>query len=125
MATWIDAVDHHSVVYGWPDGYRSVKVRERIRDNATGEIHEGDGSLLLKPGEEVPSVFNWAENNFSCDCNRKILWGRYVGIEYEDEEDADGNWTDMTPCGDGGFSVQLVNPVDGKAFYDEFEGGCE
>jgi hypothetical protein len=117
MTTWLD-IEEQGPLCGWPDGTRRVKVRERIRDNATGEIHEGDGYLILEPGEGSPSVFNCAENNYSCDCNRKIIfWGRYVGIEYEYDEETE---TDPTPCSDGGFSVQLVNPADGVAFYDEF-----
>jgi hypothetical protein len=119
--TWLDDDKPFDPGRNWPAGTRCVKVLARIRDNSTGEIHESDDTLMLEPGEERPGDFLWSEGNFACDCNRKILWGRYVGVEYEDEEDADGNWTNLTPCGDGGFSVQLVNPADGVALYDEFE----
>lgn len=86
-----------------------VKVLVRIRNNATGEIREHFTHEILKVNEEFPSDFNWAENNYSCDCNRYLFFQRAKN----DEESAD------IKCSDGKYSVQLINPVTGTVYYDE------
>lgn len=97
----------------WGTRYDVVKAIALIRDNFTGEVVEYNSEELLEVGELTPSVFNWAENNYSCDCNRRIFFRRTKGIEYKDCEDI--------PCSDGMFSVNLKNALTGEFYYKEFE----
>ena len=89
---------------------RWVRCVARIRKNATGEVRRYETDEILEDGETHPSVFNWEENNFSCDCNRELFFERSAGNEIETEE-----------CSDGRFSVNLENPVTGEIYYREFE----
>jgi hypothetical protein len=88
-----------------------VKVTARIRRNATGEVRELECDELMEIGTDGPSVFNWQENNYSCDCNRALFFAQA------------GNDEDLPehPCGESAYAVQLVNPVTGAVFYDEFK----
>ena len=88
-----------------------VKVIAKIRDNSTGEVRDFKTNEILDNLLEYPSVFNWEENNFSCDCNR--------GNFFNQSSNEDSDYED-TPCGDGKYSVQLVNPVTGNIYYKEF-----
>ena len=90
-------------------GGRWVRVVARIRNNATGEVREYGTDEILEDGEEAPSDFSWSDGNDSCDCNRTLFFARAA----DEEEDWD------TECRDGKFSVQLVNPSSGTAYYDE------
>lgn len=47
----------------------------------------------------------WEQGNFECDCNRAEMFG-------EEEE---------VPCSAGLYRVNLINPKDGKMFYQEWE----
>lgn len=107
------------IVNGWrvyvPDfeAHRSslwVCEGVRIRDNATGEVRPYEGHTIVDAYGETPSDFMWADGNYSCDCNRRLFFRRAGG-----EDDEDG-----IVCGDGAYSVQVFNPVDGRVFYDEF-----
>lgn len=89
---------------------RWVRCVAHIRKNATGEVRRYETDEILEDGETHPSVFNWEENNFSCDCNRELFFERSAGNEIETEE-----------CSDGRFSVNLENPVTGEIYYREFE----
>ena len=87
-----------------------VKIIAHIRKNETGEIRQYETHEILEDGEWFPSVFNWEENNYSCDCNREIFFERSNGKEI-----------DVTSCTDGRFSVKLQNPKTGTFYYEEFE----
>ena len=90
-------------------GGRWVRVVARIRDNATGEVREYGTDEILEDGEESPSDWPWSEGNSSCDCNRRLFFARSSGEEEDWESE----------CSDDKFSVQLVNPSSGTAYYDE------
>lgn len=92
--------------------YLWVKVVAEIRLNSTGEIREYESEEILSDEEAHPNFFNWAENNYSCDCNRELFFLRAAG------ESEDG--TEDTVCTDGLYSVNLRNPVDGEVYYREF-----
>ena len=93
------------------DKVRWVKVIAHIRKNSTGEVRQYETHEILGEGKDKPNNFNWAENNYSCDCNREIFFERAIGKEIEDEDN---------DCGHGGFSVNLQNPVTGEFYYKEF-----
>jgi hypothetical protein len=42
--------------------------------------------------------FYYEEGNGSCDCNRKLMFGRALGIEFSDPE---------TPCGSGKYQIRV------------------
>jgi len=86
-----------------------VKCIAEIRNNLTGEIVEYETDEILELGEEFPSIFNWEENNYSCDCNRHLFFKRA-----KEDEDWD------VECSDGKYSVNLKNKKDGKIYYKEF-----
>ena len=90
-------------------GGRWVRVTARIRNNATGEVREYGTDEILEGGEETPSEWPWSDGNYGCDCNRRLFFARACG----EEEDWKGE------CSDDKFSVQLVNPSSGAAYYDE------
>jgi hypothetical protein len=87
-----------------------VAIIVKIRENESGIIRDYPFEAFIGSKDNFPSPFNWKENNFSCDCNRHIFF--YNAIGEEPEED--------TECTYGKYSVKLVNPVDGKAYYNEF-----
>lgn len=95
------------------DGIR-VEIAAEIRNNLTGEIrlHMTDG--IMEEGDDHPNAFIWEEGNYACDCNREIFFFRAGGERTPDEESA---------CTDDRYSVNLVNPITGKAFYEEFRNG--
>lgn len=89
-----------------------VEVHAHIRLNSTGETRVYVTDEILEEGELHPSTFNWAENNYSCDCNRQIFFMLSIGIELDDDD---------SPCTSKRYSVQLVNPVTGEIYYNEFK----
>jgi hypothetical protein len=89
-----------------------VECIAEIRNNETGEIRECETHEILEIGSEHPSVFNWEENNFSCDCNRRLFFKRANNEEIEDD------WN--IECSDGKFSVNLKNKKDDKVYYREY-----
>lgn len=87
-----------------------VECIAEIRNNETNEIVEYNTLERLEDDEIHPSTFNWEENNYSCDCNRRIFFkGKNVTEEDYNIE-----------CSDGKFSVNLKNKNDGKVYYREF-----
>ena len=88
-----------------------VEIDVVVKHNDTGEIRTLSTTAILDNETYEPHLFIWEEGNYSCDCNRKIFWGRAIEHEYEDEE---------TPCGDGKYSINLVNPKTGEVVYREF-----
>ena len=89
-----------------------VECIAEIRKNDTGEIREYETHEILEIGDEHPSVFNWEENNYSCDCNRLLFFNRVKGEEKDEDWDVE--------CTDGNFSVNLKNKKDGKVYYREY-----
>lgn len=85
-----------------------------IKNNITGEVREYETEEIFEIGEEHPSVFNWEENNYVCDCNRLLFFKRALN-----EEELDEDWE--AECSRGKFSVNLKNKKDGKVYYREFE----
>jgi hypothetical protein len=99
-------------------GSRWVRIIARIRNNATGEVREYNGSnAILDDGQAEPSEWIWSGGNYSCDCNRRLFFGYAAGEKPGDIDDDN--------CGDGKFSVQVLNPVDGRAYYYEFPEGLQ
>jgi len=96
-----------------PKNSHWVLVTARVRKNDTGEMREYQSETIIDDGEAHPSTYIWEDGNYSCDCNRRLFFGYAAGEGGMDEIDH--------PCGEGAFSVQLVNPVTGTVFYDEFE----
>lgn len=108
MSPWIDAPDQERA----PKGCRRVMCIAHIRLNATGEVRRHPTTELIDDGEDSPSVFNYEENNYSCDCNRRLFFEYAVGKKYEDIEHE---------CSNGLFSVNLENPATKEIYYREFE----
>jgi hypothetical protein len=99
-------------VHRFTDGSLWVRVVARIRHEATGQIRYYDCDQILEPGERDPNDYIWSEGNYACDCNRMIFFNRGSGVEID---------FDSTVCSDGAFAVQLINPMTGRVYYDEFE----
>ena len=91
---------------------RWIAIIQRIRDNRTGEIRESRTQSFMDDGDVNPSTWNWTEGNHACNCNRSIQFYSAKGITLGDDEEDE--------CGVGNYSIQLVNPVNGRVFYDEF-----
>lgn len=100
-----------------PCGGRSVNIIARIRDNATGVVRDDVTSSPFYDDKNTPDIFWWKEGNASCDCNRKQFFAQ-AGDEYEELDDDE--YDSLHPCGNGGFSVNLINSVDGVCYYREF-----
>jgi hypothetical protein len=60
-------------------------------------------------------VFNWSENNYSCDCNRRILWYRAKG----EEPPEDVNDRARVCRGWRGYRVESIKSQDGRVIYAE------
>lgn len=100
-------------VVGESIGYKHVAIVAHIRKNETGEIRLFNDYLLFEEGnDDSPFIFNWKENNYSCDCNRYLFFQRAGN-----EEEVDG----MDVCGHERYSVNLYNPKNGLCIYREFE----
>jgi hypothetical protein len=87
-----------------------VECIAEIRNNETGEIREYETEELLETFSATPSVSNWTEGNYSCDCNRKLFFQR-AGNEKEDA---------IVECSHDKFSVNLKNKKDGITYYCEY-----
>jgi hypothetical protein len=69
----------------------------KIKKMDTGEIRDHN----FEEDDEL-CFWSWREGNFSCDCNRAILF-----------DDSD------IPCSDGKYLVNIYGP-DGKCMYREY-----
>jgi hypothetical protein len=92
-------------------GCQRVEAVAHIRNNSTGEVRLYKTDELLEDGSPHPNTFIWEEGNYSCDCNRALFFGYALNQQWEDIDH---------PCGEGGFSVALQNPVTGLFYYNEF-----
>lgn len=91
----------------------SYRARIHWRDKLTGatgvytEEPSSHGSLWTTDDDydDLISVFQWSDGNYSCDCNRAIL---FLGTDYENAE-----------CGDSRFTIlkleALAQDADGPA----------
>lgn len=96
------------------DGEIAVECYARIKNNDTGEVRTHPTiEYFIDESCNEPNYFNWEENNYSCDCNRRLFWLR---ANNESDEDA---WD--IPCSDGKFSVNLHNSKNNKCYYSEFD----
>ena len=76
--------------------YRRARIRwKHLPSGKTGIYDEPIGTATLSPEDDHDS-FMWLEGNFSCDCNRRII---FLG------EDAD-----KVECGEGAFEIS-IDPV--------------
>lgn len=89
-----------------------VKAIAHIRLNATGEVRQYETSEIKDLDSPIPSTFNWAENNYACDCNRHLFFERAGGNEPDWEE---------AECGEGKYAVNLANAKTGEIYYREFD----
>ena len=92
------------------DGKWVATVAE-IRDNTTGIVREYQNDAFLTNGDAEPSAYIWEDGNYSCDCNRRLLFARAAG----EDEDWDGG------CSDELYSVRVRNKKSGRVFYSEFD----
>ena len=56
---------------------------------------------------DAHSYYTWSEGNYSCDCNRHILFNRALGIETEE----------VFPCGNRLYEVS-IHTLSGKPLYE-------
>lgn len=84
---------------------RPARALIHIRDDETGEvvIHEEDTDLNTLHD----LLFEWLENNYSCDCNRKLYWMRAKGYREADPGECH--------CGDTRYSITNIEPLDDQA----------
>jgi hypothetical protein len=92
--------------------YVRVECIAEIRNNETGEVRDYETEEILEVGNSHPNTFNWAEHNYSCDCNRLLFFKRAKGEETEDDFEVD--------CSSGKFSVNLKTKKDCNVYYREF-----
>lgn len=71
-------------------------AKVKIIKNETGEARFYQDDYFDGGG-----VYQWVDGNYSCDCNRAILFGQAHGC-VEDHE-----------CGDGAYSVPYAELPDG------------
>ena len=85
-----------------------------IRENATGKMVKYEDSYPYWDDQESRHSslrFMFEDGNYSCDCNRKLFFGRAYLTEFSDEE---------TPCGHSKYSVKITL-MDGTVVLDELE----
>lgn len=84
-----------------------------IRKNATGEVRQHVDDCPVNDGANSIglNVFQWVENNYSCDCNRCLFFCRAAGEEEPHEVD----------CGDAAYDLIKVTGSDGSDHSAEFE----
>ncbi len=115
MKNWIKADTKHPPEHLKDCCY--VKCIAEIKKVSTGEVVEYETDERLDFGEQEPCVFNWEENNYSCDCNRNLFFKRAKGEEITDED-----WNAPCPrAEENEYLVNLKNKLDSKIYYQEFE----
>ena len=91
-----------------------VNATIRIRDTKSKQGVEYDDLLIWDDDNSAPCIFLWSDGNWSCCCNRALLFDRAIGVEKRLEE---YNCDD-----DSQFEVQILNPMGDSVIYDEFDG---
>jgi hypothetical protein len=87
-------------VIRWGAGYYNV----HLRNNETGEVRVYREDSVWNGTNE----FMWSEGNFSCDCNRAMMFQRAIDEEQTWDHD----------CGDQGYSVLRIVLPDGREVYN-------
>ena len=109
--------------------WHSVKVRLIIKNNENGEVREylSDSGSKNEGGQFDALI--WEDGNYSCDCNRQLMFWRAGSDEEKDyaeqhagaiEEQNDENGVDYL-CGDGKFSLNVFDAATGECYYREME----
>ena len=93
--------------------YNVIDIEAHIKENETGKIGIYPCYVLESDGK--PNPFIWEEGNYACDCNRGEFFLSTQGFKDEDDF-AEYEWN----CSEEKYSVNLVNPNDGKVFYKEY-----
>ncbi len=83
-----------------------------IRHNITGEIRKYESNEILYDGAKFPPVFNWEENNYSCDCNRHMFFKLVNNEEIEEDDEIE--------CSNGKYSVNLRDKLTNEIYYSEY-----
>jgi hypothetical protein len=68
-----------------------------------------DGKTVIANKRWSFSEFMWSEGNYSCDCNRGIMFDEAIGSKESEPYE----------CGQEKFSVRLTHSKTKKVFYDE------
>ena len=84
--------------------------RVTLRDTVTDECRSFNDAYLSFDDDGSFFDFQWSENNYSCDCNRRLFFERAGGREPEEHE---------MPCGEGRFLVVSIIHPDGRLLYTE------
>lgn len=90
-----------------------MKFTVHLMDSATGEVvvREEEWDYGWSDEQTVRSaIFQWSENNYSCDCNRLPFFCRAKGVDEPDE----------TTCGDPLILAKLMHG-NGVLFSDWIE----
>ena len=66
------------------------------------EKETGGCIYLIKPANNDNNFYEWREGNYSCDCNRAILYS--------------GNWD--VQCGNELYSVTIFDAFNGNVLYE-------
>lgn len=97
-----------------------MKYRVLLRRNADGL--ERWSNWYPEYGEDTQHpgriLFNWLENNYSCDCNRHLEFERAGGTP-EDELWGDDDDDDFPPCGHTRYDVLRIETDDGRVADEE------
>lgn len=80
----------------------------KIKENSTGRIATFK-DIVGEEGTFNP-FYSWEEGNFSCDCNRHLLFHSHSDYE---------GYTPDFPCGDDFYSVEITSE-EGIILYSEF-----
>lgn len=87
-----------------------VDIVVQIKNNETKEIRQLKDKGIWDDENDCFAEFIWSEGNYSCDCNRELMFGRAKEIEIDNEK-----------CGDDKFSLNIFDPKTDKCWYREFE----
>jgi hypothetical protein len=93
-----------------PDDTIWVKLRVQILNTKTQEVVECSEKGIFNKHEGKVSLYIWKEGNYSCDCNRELMFERAKGTP-EDELN--------TTCGKGKYLVNIFT-TKGKQIHTEF-----
>ncbi len=83
-----------------------MTIKVHIRHVPTGE----ERVWLYDEVWDQYSEFSWIENNFSCDCNRHLVWLWAAGVDTSASENEE--WSEHH-CGDEVYSIHIED-ADGK-----------
>jgi hypothetical protein len=82
-----------------------MNVLARIKQVSTGEVRTYETDFL-EGSTDYEIVFQWEENNYSCDCNRAMFFNNYAEPDRK------------YPCGETEYKVRVFS--NGRLLYEEF-----